>query len=135
MGVVSDRRKHFVLSLLGTGIVAVWRESELKAASPRAALTVSEEDQLRAASGLIAFVHRVAGEFVDHGVTRLDGDAADWAWFPDASRSADITLRLMSYSAAGDLELERFDPDALDLATVNLLGLNLRAFHPPDFFT
>lgn len=42
MGAIADRQRKFVRQLLGVGVAAVFRESELEVISDR---TVSEEDQ------------------------------------------------------------------------------------------
>jgi len=133
MGVASDRRRKFLVTLLGTGVAAVSREIELRAAC--APLTVSEEDQVRAAGRAIAFVHAVVAEFLRNGVPRWDDDLTGLSWWPDAGRASEIVLRLMSYSAAGEFAVERIDPDAFDLPAMDLAAFNLRALQPSDFFT
>lgn len=132
MGVTANRRRKFLRQLLGVGVAAVFRESELDEIAER---TVSEEDQRRAARGAIRLIHELAAEFARHGVRRVGGDLSALTWWPDAARTSDIALRLMSYTAAGELPVESIDPDAFDLREIDFGTLNLRAFRPDDFIT
>ncbi len=132
MGATADRRRKFVLNLIGVGIAAVVRERELNAIADR---TVTENDQLRAARRSIQMIHELAAEFARNGVRRVDGDLVALAWWPDSARTSDISLRLMGYIAAGELPVELFDPDAFALSEIDFGVLDLRRFRPEEYFT
>jgi hypothetical protein len=132
MGATADRRRKFLLGLLGTGVAAVSRDAELEAVSDR---SVHEGDQLRAARGVTRLVHDLAAEFARNGVRRVGGDLAALAWWPDAARIADLSLRLMSYTAAGELPVESINPDLFDLGDIDFGTLDLRRFRPEEYLT
>jgi hypothetical protein len=132
MGATADRRRKFLLGLLGTGVAAVYREAELQAVADR---TVHEDDQLRAARGAIRLVHGLAAEFARNGVRRVVGDLAALAWWPDGTKTAELSLRLMSYTAAGELPVESINPDAFDLGGIDFGALDLRRFRPEEYLT
>lgn len=132
MGATADRRRKFILSLLGVGLAAVSREAELEAVTER---TVHEEDQRRAATRAIRLIHELAAEFARNGVRRVDGDLTGVVWWPDAARTSDFTLRLMGYAASGELPVESVNPDAFDLGDIDFGTLDLRRFPPEEYFT
>jgi hypothetical protein len=127
-----SRRQKFLRSLLGIGIAAVCRERELVALTER---TVHQEDMIRAANRAISLIHLFVAELSRNGVRRVDDDLSTLGWWPDASRTADISFRLMAHTAKGELPVESIDPDAIDLTEIDCNTFDLRRFRPEEYLT